>query len=168
MLDDSTTLDAETYAHLRNLASRIHARQGGRSTTIQPTALLHEAWMKVAHSSCVYNDRQHFLAVAARAMRQILVDRARARGSKKRGGEFRQVTLTGLGEDPSQLLDILDLDAALSQLEAVDEKAARVAVLRTFGGMTAEEAAEAMGMSLRTLQRSWRFARVFLAQKLTA
>jgi len=166
MTDQTSQLDAETYAHLRTLASRIHARQAGRSATIQPTALLHEAWMKVASSSCEYNDRQHFLAVAARAMRQILVDRARARGSKKRGGEFRQVTLTGIGADGEQMLDILDLDAALGQLEAVDEKAARIAVLRTFGGMTAPEAAEAMGMSLRTLQRSWRFARVFLAQRL--
>jgi RNA polymerase sigma factor (TIGR02999 family) len=166
MSEQATHLDAETYAYLRTLASRIHARQGGRSATIQPTALLHEAWLKVSVSSCEYNDGQHFLAVAARAMRQILVDRARARGSKKRGGEFRQVTLTGLGVEADNVLDVVDLDTALSELEAVDERAARVAVLRTFGGLTAPEAADAMGMSLRSLQRSWRFARVFLAQKL--
>jgi len=168
MSDSLPPLDPETYAHLRALAGRIHARKGGRDATMQPTALLHEAWMKIASSSGKYTDREHFLAVAARAMRQILVDRARGRLSQKRGGDWRQVTLTGLGDDQSasRLLDVLELDAALEKLEAVDSDAARIAVLRTFGGMTAPEAAEVMGMSVRSLQRSWRFARVFLAQQL--
>ncbi len=121
-------LDPETYAHLRALAGRIHAERGRRQDTMQPTALLHEAWMKVATSSSKYNDREHFMAVAARAM--------------------------------------LDLDDALEQLEQVDADVAQVAVLRTFGGMTAPEAAAALNTSVRTLQRQWRFARVFLAQPL--
>jgi RNA polymerase sigma factor (TIGR02999 family) len=133
---------------------------------MQPTALLHEAWMKVATSSSKYNDREHFMAVAARAMRQILVDRARARLSQKRGGGWEQVTLSGIGEDGEQVLDVLDLDDALEQLEQVDADVAQVAVLRTFGGMTAPEAAAALNTSVRTLQRQWRFARVFLAQPL--
>lgn len=160
-------LDAETYAWLRNLAGRIHAERG-RSATLNPTALLNEAWLKVASSSSTYESKQHFLAIAARAMRQILVDRSRARLSQKRGGDWQQVTLTGVGDDPGNLHDVLDLDAALSKLEAVDPDAAQVAVLRTFGGLTAPEAAEALGVSVRTLQRHWRFARVFLAQQLDA
>ena len=158
-------LDPETYAYLRNLAGRIHAERG-RNATLQPTALLHEAWMKVANSSSQYASREHFLAIAARAMRQILVDRARARLSQKRGGDWKQVTLSGVGDSPDRMLDVLELDRALGKPEAVDPVAAKVAVLRTFGGMTAPEAAEALDMSVRTLQRHWRFARVFLAQQL--
>lgn len=166
MSGDLPVLDPETYAHLRALAGRIHAEKGRRQATMQPTALLHEAWMKVANSSSKYNDREHFLAVAARAMRQILVDRARARLSQKRGGGWEQVTLSGVGDDGEAMLDVLDLDDALKQLEQVDPAAAQVALLRTFGGMTAPEAAQAMNTSVRTLQRQWRFARVFLAQRL--
>ena len=156
-------LDPETYAWLRNLAGRIHAEKG-RNATLQPTALLHEAWMKVAASSSTYESKGHFLAIAARAMRQILVDRARARMSQKRGGDWDQVTLSGVGDDPGRLLDVLELDRALSKLEAVDPDAARMAMLRTFGGMTAAEAAAATGTSVRSGQRHWRFARAFLAK----
>jgi RNA polymerase sigma factor (TIGR02999 family) len=158
-------LDPETYAHQRALAGRIHSGRG-RAATLQPTALLHEAWMKVASSKSRFENREHFLAVAAKAMRQLLVDRVRARVAQKRGGGWEQVTLSGVGDDPGQFLDVLDLDAALTKLEAVDPVAAKVALMRTFGGMTAPEAAEALGTSVRTLQRSWRFARVFLAREL--
>ena len=164
MKADVPALDAETYAHLRALAGRVHA--GRRQGTLQPTALLHEAWLKVARSNCQFTDREHFLAVAARAMRQILVDRARARMSQKRGGDRHQVTLSGVGDDPHRIIDVLGLDAAMTKLEAVDPVAAKVAVMRTFGGMTAPETAEALGTSLRSVERAWRFARVFLAQQL--
>lgn len=139
---------------------------GRRDATMQPTALLHEAWMKVSNSSMEFEIKEHFLAVAARAMRQILVDRSRARMSQKRGGDWQQVTLTGVGDDPDKLLNVLELDAAITKLEAVDPVAANVAVMPTFGGMTADEAAKALSMSVRSLQRSWRFARVFLAKQL--
>jgi RNA polymerase sigma factor (TIGR02999 family) len=122
--------------------------------------------MKVASSKSRFENREHFLAVAAKAMRQLLVDRVRARVAQKRGGGWEQVTLSGVGDDPGQFLDVLDLDAALTKLEAVDPVAAKVALMRTFGGMTAPEAVEALGTSVRTLQRSWRFARVFLAREL--
>lgn len=160
------SLDPETYAHLRAIAGRIHAERGSNSHTLQPTALLHEAWMKVRNGGAEYNSREHFMAVAARAMRQILIDGVRARLSQKRGGGWERVTLSGVGEAPNRLLDVLGLDAALSQLEAVDPRAAEVAVLRTFGGLTNVEAAAAMGISERGVYRSWRFAKVFLAQRL--
>ena len=132
-------LDDETYAQLRGLAARLQARVGTREATLQPTALLHEAWMKVARSSQRYESREHFLAVAAKAMRQILVDRARARLSQKRGGDWDRVTLTGIGEDGHKLLDVMGLDAALRVLSEADPQAAEVAQQRTFGGMTVPE-----------------------------
>lgn len=160
-------LDDETYAQLRALAGRIQARSSTREATLQPTALLHEAWMKVARSSSRYRSREHFLAVAATAMRQILVDRARARLAQKRGGDWARVTLSGVGESSDGLLDVMSLDEALSALAEVDELAAEVAQQRTFGGMTVPEVAAATGVSESTVARRWRFARAFLLKQLS-
>ena len=160
-------LDDDLYAHLHALAERIFAERGFGHHTLQPTALLHEAWMKLARSDGRYASRAHFVAVAARAMRQILVDRAQAAAALKRGGpDLRRDTLSGVGDDPSQQLDILALNEALSELEQVDPRAAEVAQLRTFGGLTVQEVAVAIGASERTVDRSWRFGRAFLAQRL--
>lgn len=161
-------LDPETYAHLRNLAGRIYEERGGRDRTMQPTALLHEAWMKVARSSSQFSSREHFMAVAARAMRQILVDRVRARMSLKRGGSWERVTLSGVGDSPDAMLDVLSLDAALRQLAEVDPVAADVAQLRTFGGMNVQETADALGVSARTVNRKWRFATAVVAKAMQA
>jgi len=161
-------LDPDTYAHLKNLAARIYSERGRGDRTMQPTALLHEAWMKVASSSSKYASREHFLAVAARAMRQILVDRARARMSLKRGGNWDRVTLSGVGDSPEAMLDVLALDEALQQLAQVDSVAADVAQLRTFGGMNVQETADALDISTRTVNRKWRFATAVLAKAMKA
>ncbi len=159
-------LDDDTYAQLRSLAGRIQARSGTREATLQPTALLHEAWMKVVRSSSKYNSREHFLAVAATAMRQILVDRARARLSQKRGGDWDRITLSGVGASNEQMFDVLALDRALDQLSQVDEVAARVAMMRTFAGMTVPEVSAALDVSESTVARKWRYAKAFLLKQL--
>ncbi|MCB9743067.1 MAG: RNA polymerase subunit sigma [Alphaproteobacteria bacterium] len=159
---DVRQLDEDTYAHLRAIAARIHGERAGGAETIAPTALLHEAWGKVARGS--YQSKAHFMAVAARAMRQILVDRARARRAVKHGGGLRRTTLSGVGGQESSLADVLDLDDAIERLSEMDEAAAQVAVMFTFGGMSAPEVAEALGVSASTVWRSWRFARVVLAE----
>ena len=157
------SLDDETYDKLRRLAHKLKGRSF--DATIQPTALLHEAWMKVSRGAHEYTCREHFQAVAARAMRQILVDRARKRLSQKRGGGWQQVTLSGVG-GTSQDLGVLDLDEALKALARVDRDASEVAQMRAFGGMSVPEVAAAMGVSESTVARKWRFARVFLLQRL--
>ena len=165
-MSDALPLDEEVYDHLRALAGRIHAERGQGSVTLQPTALLHEVWEKLSASSSRYNSRAHFVAVAARAMRQILVDRARARATAKRGGGLQQTTLSGVGGGLPRALDVLALDRALKELEALDPQAAEVVLLRTFGGLTVPEVAESLGVSARTVDRTWRFARAFLASHL--
>ena len=157
------------YAHSNDVGEdghleRIHDERGRNDRTMQPTALLHEAWMKVTGSTCQYSSREHFLAVAARAMRQLLVDRARARMSLKRGGDWDRVTLSGVGDDPSAMLDVLSLDSALKKLAELDPVAADVAQLRTFGGMTVQETADALDISARSVNRKWRFATAVLAK----
>lgn len=158
--------DPDLYAHLKALANRIHAERGRGQETMQPTALLHEAWMKLAASDGQYASKAHFVAVAARAMRQVLVDRARSKGAAKRGSGQHHTSLTGVGDTPGEPLDVLALDKALTELEAVDPRAAEVVLLRTFGGLTVEEVAAALGTSERTIKRSWRFSRAFLAKRL--
>ena len=160
-----TELDAELYAHLRALAGRIHAERGSSADTLQPTALLHEAWEKLARSRGTWADRSHFVAVAARAMRQVMIDRARARGALQRN-VGRRTTLSGVGDDPRSEIDVLDLDAALRDLEALDPRSAQVALLRTFGGLSVPEIAAALDLSTRTINEDWRFARAWLATRL--
>lgn len=156
-------LDAELYAQLRSLASRVSAHR----TTLQPTALLHEAWMKLERAQGRFESRRHFLAVAAKAMRQILVNRARDRAAQKRGRDPRRTTLTGLGER-DETVELLDLDRAIGKLEEVDPVAARVVVLRVFGGLTLAEVSDVMDVSERTASRAWRFAKAFLKSALEA
>jgi len=158
----SPTLDAETYAHLRAVARRI---VGGRSQTLQATALLHEAWAKLDRSRTTFESRSHFMAVAAQAMRQILINHARNRSAQKRGGGMLQTTLAGVS-DTQDPVDLLALDQAIQKLEAADPSAARIVVLRVFGGLTLPEVAEALQTSERTASRTWRFARAFLKRTL--
>lgn len=158
--------DQAAYDQLRRLAGRMLARRSTREATLQPTALLHEAWVKVSKGHHGYESREHFLAVSARAMRQILVDRARARLSQKRGGDWERITLAGVGTSDGKLLDVLALDEALKQLTRIDPQASDVAQARTFGGMTAPEVALALGVSESTVARKWRFAKAFLLKQM--
>lgn len=160
-------LDAELYAQLRGLA--VGALRGERrSHTLQPTALLHEAFLRLSGQRTPWRSRGHFLGVAAHMMRRVLVDYARRRGSAKRPEGRLRVTLSDL-ETPgdAQDVDLLDLEAALERLAEHDPRAARVFELRGLAGCTAAEAAEALEVSEATIKRDWRMARSWLRRELT-
>jgi RNA polymerase sigma factor (TIGR02999 family) len=155
------------YDELRRMAHR-HLRRGQRGATLDTTGLVHEAYLKLAGSPGLrLNDRGHLMAVTARAMRQVIVSRARARLARKRGGGEVMVTLeeekTGTAPAPEWLLD---LDRALDRLRERDEQLARVFECRFFAGLDEEETAEAMGVPLRTAQRAWMRARAWLRSEL--
>jgi RNA polymerase sigma-70 factor (ECF subfamily) len=158
-------LAPDLYAHLHAIAVRIHRERARGAETIAPTALAHEAWEKVARSSSDVGSRAHFLAVAAGAMRQILVDRARCRGRLKRGSNPARATLSGLGHRDAAF-EVLELHHAIDKLAAEDSEAAEVVVLRTFGGLSVPEVAQVLGRSPRSIDRTWRFARAWLRAEL--
>jgi len=135
---------------------------------MQPTVLLHEAWEKLSSAQSGYESPEHFKAVTALAMRQILVDRARRKASLKRGADAVQTTLSGLAVDgkSESVVGLLDFDSALKALEALDPQASQVVILRTFGDLTVNEVAKVLETSPRTIERSWRFARGFLSRQL--
>ncbi|MCB9526265.1 MAG: sigma-70 family RNA polymerase sigma factor [Myxococcales bacterium] len=160
-------LGEKTYQQLRRMAAARFRNQG--PITLQPTALVHEAWMKISGADPA-TDREHFLARAAQAMRQVLIDQARARGAQKRGGDQVRVSLSGAegaGTDGG-LADVLALDQALAALAQVDARRAQVVELRFFGGLEMSEVAEVVGVSLATAERDWRAARAWLQVQLTA
>ena len=159
------SLDPDVYDHLRRLARRIQSEMG--NSPVPATGLVHEAWEKLARGEAKWADRPHFLALCARAMRQILIDAARARNSQKRGGARRRTTLAGLAGSGVSV-DLIALEQALDKLEAMDSSAADVVVLRTFGGLTMEEIAAELGCSRRTAQHRWAFGRAFLLTELDA
>jgi len=154
------------YDELKRLA-RGQLRRLRPGQTLTTTALVHEAFVKLAQGDVEAQDRVHFLSLAARAMRQILVDYARQRGAKKRGGDRRPSSL-----DPDAIAvaaltgELLDIDEALTRLESLDERLARIVECRFFGGMTEEEVAEALGVTARTVRRDWQKARAFLYREL--
>ena len=155
------------YDELRRMARR-HLRRGPRGPTLDTTALVHEAYLKLAGSPGLrLNDRGHLMAVTARAMRQVIVSRARARLARKRGGGEVVVTLEEerVGKAPAAEW-LVDLDRALDRLRARDEQLARVFECRYFAGLGEEETAEALGLSLRTGQRAWMRARAWLRREL--
>ncbi|MFQ5655061.1 MAG: sigma-70 family RNA polymerase sigma factor [Planctomycetota bacterium] len=156
------------YDELRRIARRyFHREQVGH--TLQPTALVHEAYLKlVNHHNVEFQSRRHFVAVAARAMRQVLVNHAEHRRAAKRGGGWGRVELDdtlSLYEDRS--VDLLELDEALDRLAGLDEKQAKLVELRFFGGLTVEETARVLGLSRRTAEREWTMARAWLRCELT-
>jgi RNA polymerase sigma factor (TIGR02999 family) len=161
----AVALTPELYAHLRAIAGRVYYQRADADVTLHPTALVHEAWMKLSdHPGFV--DRLHFLRSAALAMRQILVDHERARRASKRGGPSpHRTTLSGL-EDETFAFDLLELDLSLTRLEALDPDAAEVVVLRCFGGLTLAEAGLAIGVTDRTVSNRWRHARAWLMENL--
>ncbi|HEX9941198.1 MAG TPA: ECF-type sigma factor [Thermoanaerobaculia bacterium] len=155
------------YDDLR-FRARLRLRRHRPGQTLDTTALVHEAYLKlVDQSQADYRDRCHFFAAASMAMRHILVDSARRHAALKRGGAGRQVTLDSARlQVEAKAVEILALDEALRALAEVDERLARLVELRFFGGLTLEETAEALQLSERTVQRDWRTARAFLYRTL--
>jgi RNA polymerase sigma-70 factor (ECF subfamily) len=157
----------EVYQELRRLAAS-YMRRERPGQTLQATALVHEAYLRLASTSVVWNDRRHFVALAARSMRQILVERARARGAQKRWAGLDRVTLTealAVANPDDAMLPALD--EALTKLEALDPEQARIVELRYFVGLSIEDAADALGMSPATLKRRWALARAWLFRAMT-
>ena len=162
-------ITALAYDELREIAHR-HRRFGRESETLATTALVHEAYLKlVDQSRAQWNDRAHFLALAAVAMRHILADRAKGRAALKRGGDAVRITLdeamVAADDQPDALLQI---DAALDRLERIDARLARVVECRFFGGMTNEEIDSALGVTVRTVERDWVKARILLRADLVS
>ncbi|HXE80154.1 MAG TPA: ECF-type sigma factor [Vicinamibacterales bacterium] len=157
------------YEELRRIARRQMRREGA-GPTLQPTALVHEAWMRLMASRKLSPaNRAHFLGIAANAMRQILVERARARRAQKREGQRHRVTLDeGMLRDSGRPIDAEALDQALTRLAREHPDSARIVELRFFAGLTVEEAAEVLQISPATLKRRWAFAKAWLTRELGA
>ena len=158
------------YDQLRAVAARaLHAERPGH--TLQPTALVHEVYMRLVGQHAPWRDRAHFFAIAAQAMHRILVDYARAHRASKRGGSAAHVPLDETNDGPAEsvveLDDVLQIDEALAALAALDPLEARIVELRYFGGLTIEESAEALSVSPATVKREWRTARAWLYRRLS-
>jgi RNA polymerase sigma factor (TIGR02999 family) len=171
---DKEALDALTplvYEELRGLA-RHYIRGERAEITLQGTALVHEAYMRLVDWRDVdWKNRAHFFGIAAQMMRRILVDRARERKAHKRGAGAARVTLTqardaAAGESQLDRVDLLALDTALKGLEVLDPQQVRVVELRFFGGLSVEETAETLSISTATVKREWRAARAWLFREL--
>lgn len=176
MSNDPASLMPLVYDELRRLAANYlrHERPG---QTLQATALVHEAFLRLSkEKNQPWKNRTHFLAIAALSMRQILVQRARARHAEKRGGEnAERITLDdsafaqhgAAADHDAHAVDVLELDAALDKLAALDAQQARIVELRYFGGLTVEEVADTMNISPATVKRHWTLARAWLKKELT-
>ena len=167
--------DRESYDRLfslvyEDLRERAHLQlvRAPDGQTLDTTALVHEAYVKLAGATdAAWHDRGHFFAVAAKAMRHILVDHARRRSATKRGGAARRVSMDPAALKVEEAADqILALDEALTRLGSLDERLSRVVELRFFGGLSVEETAKALDISERTVKRDWRAARAFLYRQL--
>ena len=154
------------YAELRRIAAG-YLRRERTGHTLQPTALVNEAWLRLGNQASPWQNRAHFLGVAAGAMRRVLVDHARRRQAQKRGGRELRVTLTdGMTAGAGNELDLVRLDEALERLAALDGRQARMVTMRFFAGLTVEETAAALGVSEKTVKRDWSAARAFLHREL--
>jgi RNA polymerase sigma factor (TIGR02999 family) len=156
------------YEDLRQRAGRYAGRKGpGRSPTLQPTALVHEAYIKlVGGAGMEYQSRQHFYNTAARAMRRILVDYARERGAEKRGGGRQRVDFEGVDVPIGDAVDWIALDEAMKKLEAADPRRHEVVMLHHFAGLQLKEIADVMQVTEKTVQRDWKAAKLFLLTEL--
>ncbi|MGD2109155.1 MAG: ECF-type sigma factor [Phycisphaerae bacterium] len=157
------------YEELRALARARMAREGA-GHTIQATALVHEAYLRlVGHDDPGWNGRRHFFGAAAQAMRRILVEQARRRGRIKHGGDRERVDLhSGFAALEEPDADVLGVDEVVRKLEARDPRKGQIVNLRYFAGFTAEETAEAIGLSLGAIEREWRFIKAWLREELEA
>lgn len=154
------------YGELRSMASR-YVGQEGPGQTLQPTALVHEAFMRLVDQRRVqWNGRSHFFAIAAQSMRRILVDSARKRKAKRRGGGRNATFLDNHAATLADPVDLLSLDAALAEFAIHDERAAKTVELRFFGGLSVEETAGVLGISAPTVKRDWRYAKAWLYRRL--
>jgi RNA polymerase sigma factor (TIGR02999 family) len=167
---DKAAFDAlysRLYAELRSIAHRQLAGQRRRET-LDTTALVHEAYARLVEDSPRADTRAHFLAIAARAMRHVIVDYARERSAQKRGGGRSDITLPPDAQSVAQDIEtLIALDDALAALAAVNGRLERIAECRLFGGLTEEETATALDISVRTVQREWPRARAWLQLRLT-
>ena len=160
------------YDDFRRLA-RGYLGPSESTPDLQPTEIVHEAYIRLINQKDVsWKDRSHFFAVGARAMRQILVDEARKRMAQKRGGQAQNISMDSVAKKLKVSLDsevnVLDVDEAVEKLARINSQRADFVVLRFFGGLTVDEAAEAIGMSRRTAMREWKVAKSWLRRELTA
>lgn len=158
---------SQVYAELKQMARGVLR---GNPLTLNPTSLVHDAFLKLMpESDRVFADREHFFKSAARAMRQIVVDHARSRSADKRGGQWIRTELTdGLAQGDEDRVDVLALDAALSRLQARDAELAEIIEAYFFAGFTFDEIAQIRGSSERSVRRQWEVARLFLVKELQA
>lgn len=164
---DLDALMTAVYQDMRRLAmSHMDAERNNH--TLQPTALVHEAYVKLlGQRNTDWNDRLHFFSIASRIIRRILIDHARARDADKRGGDKTRVLLSDQdAATPARDVDLLALDEALAELARLDEQQARIVELRYFGGCTIEEIAEVLNIGKRTVDRDWQAARAWLFVRL--
>src|SRR5437773_7862887 len=160
-------LAPRVYAELRRLAG-AYMRRERPGQTLQATALVHEVYLRLAGAGTPWRDERHFIGIAARSMRQILVERARARGAQKRWAGLDRVSLTeSLVHATAEDAMLPALDEALERLERLDPQQAKIIELRYFAGLSIEEAAEALAMSPATLKRRWSLARAWLFRELS-
>jgi len=162
-------LFAAVYQDLHAMAADL--MRGERvDHTLRPTALVHEVYLRLIRQPAVcWENRAHFFGIAARAMRQVLVEHARRRAADKRGGGLTRITLGDAGSDPArdQLCEVLDLHAALDRLATQNARMASVVEFKAFGGLETREIAHVLGVSKRTVENDWTFARMWLARELS-
>ena len=164
---DADSLAATVYAELRRIAA-AYMRRERPGQTLQATALVHEAYIRLANVGVTWTSRNQFLGIAARSMRQILVERARARGAQKRWGQLDRVTLTdALSGAHREEAMLPALDEALVRLERIDPEQVRIVELRYFVGLDIDETAGVLGISPATLKRRWALARAWLFRELS-
>jgi RNA polymerase sigma-70 factor, ECF subfamily len=164
---DAGQLTPLVYDELRRLAG-AYMRRERPGQTIQATALVHEAYLRLARAGTPWQDERHFVGIAARSMRQILVERARARGAQKRWAALDRVSLSAAlvaATDPESMLPAID--EALARLEVIDPEQAKLVELRYFVGLSIEDTAAALGLSPATLKRRWALARAWLFRELS-
>jgi len=156
------------YQELRRRAA-AHLRRERSGHTLQPTALVHEVYLRlVDQHAAAWQNRAQFFGVASQMMRRILVDRARARKTAKRSGRWARVALDeSLAVHQSREVDVLDLDTALTELATFDARKSEIAELKFFGGLTLEETGDVLGLSVATVEREWQVARAWLYARLT-
>ena len=156
------------YDELHRRAA-AYLRRERRDHTLQPTALVNEAYLRLVDQRVVWQNRAHFLAVAAQMMRRVLDDHARRGKMAKRSGRWLRVTLAdGLIEMPAPDVELLDLDAAMTRLTSFDPRKSQIAELRFFGGLSLEETSHVLGLSIATVERDWQAARAWLFAALKA